>query len=326
MGNIFGEITKLHTDMNPDKKSSSGGKKDKKIPADQISSVLGDLMKTMGEGGDLNPESLSNMFGTVGVNSDDDDDDDDDDENGNDDNESDHESKSTDTGETTKNINTNEYNLPGYEGICEHLQGIMGGKLGKLSTQIATQVLEKIGHDGSDGATNNDTSEAYKKIFTDPRALQDMITEMITSLQSKIESGEMTKSEILQEGLEVIDKLKNIPGVKDLCGDMFGKLGNIKGMMGMMGKGGKMNVNAMQKNMEKDLRLAKMRERMKKRVNQKAINEAKTNIMRETIITQSQTQPKLTDDELITLFDTPSTTKHNTHPQKSKQNKKGNKK
>ena len=88
---------------------------------------------------------------------------------------------------------------------------------------------------------------------------------MGTKLDTKIKSGEIKESELLEEATNLVDKMKNMPGMNDMQ-NLFSKMG----MPGMKGMGkGKMDMGSLQKHMEQNLRNAKMKERMRTKLQKK---------------------------------------------------------
>jgi hypothetical protein len=85
-----------------------------------------------------------------------------------------------------------------------------------------------------------------------------------TKLDAKLKAGDMKESELLAEASELMKKMKDMPG-----------MGNIQSMLNKMGMGGgagsgvgggggknKVNVSAMQANLERNLKNAKNKERL----------------------------------------------------------------
>jgi hypothetical protein len=146
-------------------------------------------------------------------------------------------------------------NLPSAENIQEHLQGMMQGKLGKLAMELAEEAAEEFGAD-VEGATNPD--DVFKKMFKNPAKLMGIVKNLGAKVDAKIKSGEVKESELISEGMEMLNKMKSMPG-----------MGNMHDMLNKMGipipKGGKMNMNAMDAQMQKNLKMAQMKERMRKK-------------------------------------------------------------
>jgi hypothetical protein len=76
-----------------------------------------------------------------------------------------------------------------------------------------------------------------------------------------MKSGELNERELMKEASEMFNKMKNTPGMGD-----FEK---ILKSMGGMGKKGKLNMNAMQAQVDRNLKMASMRERAMKKAAEK---------------------------------------------------------
>ena len=73
-------------------------------------------------------------------------------------------------------------------------------------------------------------------------------------------SGELKESELLEEASEMLEKMKKVPGMKNID-ELLKKMG-MPGGAGKMASGGKIDLGAMKNNLNKNLKNAKMRERM----------------------------------------------------------------
>jgi hypothetical protein len=96
--------------------------------------------------------------------------------------------------------------------------------------------------------------------------LSGIIKTVGSKLDSKLKSGELKESEIMQEASELMSKMKNMPGMNNLA-SMLSKMG--MNMPGGMGGGGKVNFGAMQSQLNKNMKQAQMRERLLKKVQDK---------------------------------------------------------
>lgn len=174
-------------------------------------------------------------------------------------------------------------NLPSPENIQEHLQGMMQGKLGALAMELAEEAAEEFSVD-VEGATNAD--DVFKKMFKNPAKLMGIVKNLGAKVDAKIKSGEVKESELISEGMEMLNKMKSMPG-----------MGNMQEMLNKMGipmpKGGKMNMNAMDAQMQKNLKMAQMKERMRKKAQSAAPVAA----------TQAPTQAStISDEALFAIF------------------------
>jgi hypothetical protein len=117
---------------------------------------------------------------------------------------------------------------------------------------------------------------------------------------------------LIAEATELMNKMKNMPGM-DGIQTMLSKMG-----MSNPGKGAKMNFGAMEAELDKKMRLAKMKERMKSKAEM-------NNMMKETQAKlqeiKLQTPPSVSEEEIISLF-----SKEDKKTDKSSKNKKKKKK
>ena len=83
-----------------------------------------------------------------------------------------------------------------------------------------------------------------------------MIKKVGSKLDSKLKSGELKESEIMQEAMDLMEKMEKMPGMANMK--------NMLNQMGMpgMGKNGKVNMGAMKGKLNQNMRGAKQRERM----------------------------------------------------------------
>lgn len=164
-----------------------------------------------------------------------------------------HEDGETDT-ETGDKI---PMDLPNADDLHEHINKMMGGKIGCLAKEIAEETAEELDIDMSDASSVNDV---FNKLFKNPTKLMDLVKNVGTKLDSKIKSGDIKETELLEEASEFVSNMKNMPGMGNLE-SLFSKMG-VPGMAG----GGKVDMGALNREMEKNLKNAKMKERMRNKL------------------------------------------------------------
>lgn len=152
-------------------------------------------------------------------------------------------------------------NLPNAEDIHSHITGMMDGKLGKLAKEIAEETYNDL--DINIDPSNADMSSIFKQLLSNPNKIMNLVKNVGSKLDNKIKSGDIKESELLEEASELMNKMKNMPGMGNLEG-MLNKMG----MPGMPG-GGKVNMNAFNQYMQQNMKNAKMKERMKSKINSK---------------------------------------------------------
>lgn len=217
-------------------------------------------------------------------------------------------------------------NIPTPENIQEKMDEMMGGKIGKLAMEIAKESAKDLGIDLENvDETNKEVDpDTFKKMFSDPSKLMGTVKSIGEKIKAKIASGELKESELMEEGMELMEKMKGMPGMENMGNmkDMLNKMApGLAGMMGGAtgGGGGKVDVGAMKNNMEKSMRVAKMRDRLKEKARQNAIDKAVRQLHEQQVEAVRQQQYKqnaLSEDELIRLFDAPNA------PQTKKKSKK----
>lgn len=143
------------------------------------------------------------------------------------------------------------------EMIHEHLSKLMDGKLGRLATEIAEETAKDLDID-LEGSEN--TESIMKNLMNNPKKLMDLVKKVGGKLDSKIKSGDIKESELMDEAGNIMKMMENMPGMKDM-GKMFKNMG-IPGL----GKNTKINTNAFKTRMKKEDAINKMRERAKEKV------------------------------------------------------------
>jgi hypothetical protein len=164
--------------------------------------------------------------------------------------------------EQKPNINLND--LPDPKDIHEHVTGMMNGKLGNLAREIAEETAADLNMDLENAGSVNDV---FKKLFQNPTKLMSLVKNVGNKLDNKLKSGDMKESELLQEASDIMQKMKSMPGMGDLQ-SMLAKMG-MGHMMPGGGGGGKVNTNAMQANLDRNLKAAKNKERLLAKLEQK---------------------------------------------------------
>ena len=161
--------------------------------------------------------------------------------------------------EGSSNINMDD--LPNAESVHAHVAGMMDGKLGALAKEIAEETAANLDMDFENATSVNDV---FAKLMKDPKKIMGMVKDVGSKLDEKIKSGDIKESELLEEASELMKKMKEMPGME-----------NIQSMLSKMGLGGKkINTSAMQAHMERTMKLAQQKERLRARAGQRKANEA----------------------------------------------------
>jgi len=160
-------------------------------------------------------------------------------------------------------------NMPDAEKIQEHITGMLDGKLGQLAREIAEETAANLDID-FDNAT--DMKDVFQKLMKNPTKLMGLVKNVGSKLDSKMKSGELKESELIAEASDMMNKMKNIPGMDNIQ-SMLSK-------MGMSGLGGsKVNTKAMESQLNNRMKLAKTKERIRAKAEANAKLRTEENII-----------------------------------------------
>jgi len=156
--------------------------------------------------------------------------------------------------------NINPADLPNPEELHSHINGMLQGNLGKLAAEITEETMKELNTDVS-GADS--VGDIFQNLFKNPGKLMSMIKKVGSKLDTKLKSGELKESEIMQEAMDLMDKMEKMPGMANMK--------NMLNQMGMpgMGKNSKVNMGAMRGKLNQNMRGAKQRERMLRKLEER---------------------------------------------------------
>ena len=187
----------------------------------------------------------------------------------------------------TNDPNINMGNIPSPDDIHDHINSMMGGKLGKLAMELAEETALDMNLDLNE---TKDAKDVFQKLFKNPGKMMGMVKNIGDKIDEKIKSGEIKESELMSEGMELLNKMQSMPGMGDMQ-KMFSQMG-IPGL----GKGAKMNMGAMESQLNKNMKTAKMRERMQAK--------AQANLNKTTATTNANASPAISEEDIIKIFST----------------------
>jgi hypothetical protein len=235
------------------------------------------------------------------------------------------ESATAESEEETGKTGINLDDLPNPSDIHEHVTGMMNGKLGKMAREIAEETAADLNINTENASSLNDV---FKQLIQNPTKLLGLVKNVGTKLDAKMKSGDMKESELLAEASELMKKMKDMPGMGDLQG-MLSKMGM------SAGKGsGKVNVSAMQSNLDQKLKKSQNSERLLKKLEEKRAQQLQAQQLQQALAQfQAQQQLLATSGVLPpttpTVFSTGETVERSSRdsvPTEKKKNKNKNKK
>ena len=208
--------------------------------------------------------------------------------------------------------------IPNMEDIHEHLKGVFDGKIGKLAKELA----EEISGDFNDlvGDTTGSTQDVLKNLMKTPKKMMGLVKKVGDRLTEKMDSGEISKDEIMKEAGDIMAKMKEMGGGADKLNDLFKQFA---------GKNMRVDTNAMDRMTKKEATKERMRKKMEANKNAHCVFE-RVSAETENYVyrvpgaetqARSSAQQKLDDDKLIAEFEKPSKDKDKSAKKKDKSKK-----
>jgi hypothetical protein len=204
-------------------------------------------------------------------------------------------------------------NMPNADELHQHIHNMMGGKLGKLAMELAEETANDL---NLDVENDTDAKSLFQKLFKNPGKLMNMVKNISNKIDTKLKSGEIKESELMEEGMELLNKMKTMPGMDNMQ-QLFSQMG-----LNGLGKGGKLNVNAMEAQLKRNIKTTKMKERMQNKVEANKLERQQT-----AFCNMSDKETELMNDEdIIKIFSkgekVERTPRGSKPPQKKKKHKK----
>jgi hypothetical protein len=188
------------------------------------------------------------------------------------------------------NINMDEMPNLNADDINSHITSMLNGKLGKLAKEIAEETANDL-NISEENCSN--MSDVFSNLIKNPNKIMNLVKTVGNKLDTSIKSGEIKESELMEEATDIMNKMKNMPGMKDLQ-SMLNK-------MGLNKMGGKFNTGAMESQLNKNLKLAKTKEKIRAKAEMNRIlKETQLKEQQNKIITP--TPNALTEEQLIQIF------------------------
>jgi hypothetical protein len=185
--------------------------------------------------------------------------------------------------------------IPNAEDIHEHITGMLDGKLGQLAKEIAEETASNL---NMDMENITDMKDIFQNLVKNPTKLMGLVKTVGDKLDSRIKSGDIKESELISEATEMMNKMKNMPGMENIQ-SLLSKMG----MGNLSGLGGKVNTGAMEAQLNKNLKIAKTKERIRAKAEANA--KAKLEQQAAAILQQHQQQtqkPAFSEEELVKIF------------------------
>jgi hypothetical protein len=163
------------------------------------------------------------------------------------------------------------------EKIHDHINSLLSGKIGNLAKELAEDVSKELNDDilnmSSDGFTGDtafDTKTLIGNMMKNPAKMMDLVKKIGGKLDDKMKSGDLSQEELMREASDIMEKMKDIPGMKDIKSILkqFGRgfgAGGAEGMaeaMAGLGKDSRIDTNALNRASKNQQMKDKLRARL----------------------------------------------------------------
>lgn len=197
---------------------------------------------------------------------------------------------------------------PSVDEMHSHLNSVMQSRIGRLAMELAEETAHELNLDLNNMSS---TKDVFKQMMSNPRKLMSLATKIGSKIDDKIKSGELSETELMNESMEMLKQMKSMPGME-----------NMQHLMQMLGgKGGKLDINAMQNAMQQQMKNMKVKDRLRNKCN-------KTTATNNNATAASTTAPTVSEEELYKVFnagDPQQRSARQKQHQNQKQKKKGKK-
>ena len=170
-----------------------------------------------------------------------------------------------------KDISNNNFfeNMPNSETIHDHINKLINGKIGSIAKELAEETTRDL---DIDCESIKDPNDIFKELFKNPNKLLSLVSNIGSKLDKKMKDGSIKESELLEEATSIFKNMNSMPGMNNLD-DLFKSMN----LGDLLPKGGKVNTNAFQNMMDQNIKMAKMKERMKKKADANTNTNTNTN-------------------------------------------------
>lgn len=103
----------------------------------------------------------------------------------------------------------------------EKFKEMTGGKIGKLAVELAEETAKSL--------NMSDSPDGMMELLKNPTKLMNIVKNMGDKLDERLKTGEINETEIMNEGIDLMKKMKDMPGMGDMSNlfKMFENMGDM---------------------------------------------------------------------------------------------------
>jgi hypothetical protein len=145
--------------------------------------------------------------------------------------------------------------MPDIDDINEHLKNLMGGKIGKFAEEIMGEYSKELEDVIGDVKNAKSVKDVVGHMFKNSKKMKELLKKIQDKFKAKMDSGEISKEDVMKETKEIFGKLKGMKKGKEMnqyMKSMMASMGGLGGMGAGLGKNTKMDLSAMERMIKKE--------------------------------------------------------------------------
>jgi len=145
--------------------------------------------------------------------------------------------------------------MPEFEELNDHLKSLLGGKIGRFATEIMEEYGKELEDLMGDVKNIKNPKEMVGNLFKNGNKMKDLLKKIQAKFQEKMDSGEISKEDVMKETKELFGKLKGLKKGKEMnqyMKSMMATMGGLGGLGAGLGKNTRMDLGAMERMIKKE--------------------------------------------------------------------------
>lgn len=171
-----------------------------------------------------------------------------------------------DSGSSDKNPFSSGFgagDMPNLDELNDHLKGLLGGKIGRFATEIMEEYNKELEDLMGDVKNVKNVKDVVGNMFKNGNKMKDLLKKIQDKFQQKMDTGEISKDDVMKETKDLFSKLKGMKNGKEMNQYMKSMMSTMGGLGNMgLGKNTRMDLGAMERMIKKQ----EMTERLRAKV------------------------------------------------------------
>lgn len=164
----------------------------------------------------------------------------------------DEEAKSSSDGGGDAGSGFSAEDMPNMDELNDHLKGLLGGKIGRFATEIMEEYNKELEDLMGDVKNVKNVKDVVGNMFKNGNKMKDLLKKIQEKFQQKMDTGEISKDDVMKETKDLFSKLKGMKNGKEMNQYMKSMMSTMGGLGNMgLGKNTRMDLGAMERMIKK---------------------------------------------------------------------------